>query len=189
MFRRRLTVVVALVVAASTAIAVPTATAGRDRDHHRGDRHGQHHKSDRGKKNVTRAFLVTAAQANLFEIQSGQLARQRGQSAGVRTLGAMLVADHTAELQRLTALARSFGIDVPTSPNAKQRAQLEALRAAAPGEFDALFLDIQRAAHVEAIALYKIAALKAAKPVRVDAVNALPVLGMHLGAVLQLQGH
>jgi putative membrane protein len=184
---RRLTLVVALVAAAVTAIAVPAATAGRDHDDHRGDR-GDHRNHGHGKKSVTRHFLVAAAQSNLFEIQSGQLATQKGQSPGVRELGAMLVADHTAELERLTALAERFGIELPTRPNAKQRAQLQALEAAAPGEFDALFLEVQRVAHVKAIALYRLAALKAAKPVRVDAVNALPVLGIHLGVVMQLQG-
>ena len=163
--------------AALTVVAVPVAMAGGDSERGKDDRRSA----------VNRLFLTAAAQGNLFEIRSGRLATDRGESEGVNALGAMLVSDHKAELGRIRLLASRLGVRLPEAPNAKQRAQIKALAGTSAG-FDAAFLAAQRTAHVESIALYRTAALKGGRAVRVDAVNALPVLGMHLGEVLRMQG-
>jgi putative membrane protein len=136
-----------------------------------------------GNRTDARAFLKAAGPSNLFEIQSGRLAVDRGQSAEVKAIGQMLVADHTAEYRRLRALANRYDVRLPRRPTPRQRQQIETLAGLSGAEFDRAFLEAQAAAHREAIALYRLAALAGPRAIRIDAVNALPVLGMHAGRV------
>lgn len=67
-------------------------------------------------------WLKASIQTDIAEIQGGKLAeRKRSNPAGVK-LARALVADHTTLLKAADKLARHYGIDIPTSPSAKQLA-------------------------------------------------------------------
>jgi putative membrane protein len=159
-------------VLAAMVLAVPATAAAAPQD----------------RSDAARTFLRAATQGNLFEVASGKVARTRGQTEAVRDLGALLVADHSAELTRLRALASRLDVRLPRRPNAAQRQQIAALKGAPPAAFDQAFLAGQRAAHIESIGIYKIGALAGPRSIRVSAVNTLPVLGEHLGVVRLLLG-
>src|SRR3569833_2176255 len=72
------------------AVAAPPEATHRAGDH-RSHGHGDH---PRGPISA-QAFLTKAAQANRFEIVTGQLAQQRAASAEVKALGALFVAHHS----------------------------------------------------------------------------------------------
>jgi putative membrane protein len=62
-----------------------------------------------------RAWLSAAHQANLAEIQVGELAKKKGGSAAVRAAGAMLVTDHVASDTQVTRVAKSLRLTLPSS--------------------------------------------------------------------------
>jgi putative membrane protein len=127
-------------------------------------------------------FLAQAAQANRFEIASGQLTKRRARSRVVRALGKMFVKDHTAALAEGTAVAAKLGIAPPEGVNPKQQATLDALARLKGRRFDRAWLKAQLAAHVEAVALHLRGALNGdTQDVRTLAILALPVVSQHLG--------
>jgi putative membrane protein len=89
--------------------------------------------------------------ANTADIETGQLATERGASAEVRQFGAMLVRDHKAVRQQGRDLAKKLGV-TPTPPaddksavaHAKAMTSLRALKGRA---FDHAFLQHEVAFH------------------------------------------
>ena len=83
--------------------------------------------------------------ANSADIETGQLAAERGSTKAVREFGAMLVRDHKAVRQQGRDLAQRLGV-TPTppadDPSAKAHADAMAtLRSKQGAEFDRSFLD------------------------------------------------
>jgi putative membrane protein len=89
--------------------------------------------------------------ANTADIETGQLAAERGKSHAVREFGAMLTRDHKAVRQQGRDLATRLGV-TPTPPadqsSAKAHAEAMAtLRAKKGADFDRAFLDHEVAFH------------------------------------------
>lgn len=127
-------------------------------------------------------FLAQAAQANRFEIVSGQLAKQRARSRVVRTLARMFVKDHTKALAAGAAVAAKLGITPPAGLNPQQQATVDLLARLSGRRFDRAWLRAQLAAHVQAVALHLRGALNGdTQDVRTLAILALPVVSQHLG--------
>lgn len=99
------------------------------------------------------AFLKAAHQSNLAEIAGGKLAQQKGDSSAVKELGARFVADHTKLDAALSDTASALGVDLPSAPNAQQRALAKKYEAASGRSFDTLFVSTQMTAHMAAMAL------------------------------------
>ena len=163
--------------------AVASAPAST-RDHHRHQAAG--HRSIARDISDAR-FLAKAAQANRFEIETGQLAQQRGRSAAVKELGAMLVRDHTAALAKGAAVAKQLGIPVPEGISPAQQAQVDRLSRLDGRRFDRAWLKAQELAHIQAINLHLRGALYGdSQAVRDLAIDGLPVVTRHLSEVLQI---
>jgi putative membrane protein len=102
-------------------------------------------------------YAARASASDLFEIQSGQLAQEKAQDPDVKALAAMLVTDHrksTADLKAAAAKAQP-AIDVAPALDSEQQANMDALRAAAPADFDRTFLTQQIAGHEKALTLVR----------------------------------
>lgn len=89
--------------------------------------------------------------ANTADIETGQLAADRGASAEVRQFGAMLVRDHKAVRQQGRDLAKKLGV-TPTPPAGDQSAAAHAnamntLRTLKGKAFDHAFLQHEVAFH------------------------------------------
>lgn len=89
--------------------------------------------------------------ANSVDIETGQLAAERGQSKEVRDFGAMLVRDHGMVRQQGRDLARKLGV-TPTPPRpdrgaADHAAAMKRLRALSGTAFDRAFLRHEIAFH------------------------------------------
>lgn len=130
------------------------------------------------------SFVKDAATSGHFEVAAGKLAAERGQSAAIKSLGKMLVDDHTAANQELADIAKARGATVPDAPSAEQQDQLARLREVAPERFDQAFASIAGAmAHRKAIELFEKAAVHANDPaLREFAKSKLPALKKHLEA-------
>src|SRR5258708_19595858 len=60
-----------------------------------------------------RAWLAEAHRANLAEVQVGKLAEKKGGTPAVRSVGAVLVVDHTQFHIQVTRLAHDLGVRLP----------------------------------------------------------------------------
>lgn len=132
------------------------------------------------------AFVNQATQSNTFEIVSSQLALQRSRKAVVRRIAERLIRDHTQAQQQLAAVAAQLGLQVPPpSLNPQQQAIVNQLRGLHGKAFAKAYLQAQVVAHEQAIALFVGFASNDAnpRPLRLLAIQTLPILGEHLGEV------
>jgi putative membrane protein len=102
-----------------------------------------------------RTFLQNAAQGNLAEIQTGQLAATQGSSDSVKMFGQLLVSDHRAAQNSLDSIATAQSIDLPDSADANGQAMYNALQGLSGASFDSAFIRMQVAAHDTAISMYQ----------------------------------
>lgn len=103
----------------------------------------------------TDAFVTNAAISDMYEIQAGEIAQRKGQSATVKEFGKMMVADHTAMSNVMKPLITAAGQTAPTGLDERRKGMIDNLNAAAAGDFDKVYLDQQEAAHNEALALMR----------------------------------
>jgi putative membrane protein len=95
---------------------------------------------------------------NQTEINAGKLAEERASTASAKEFGAMLVRDHTAADQKVTALANEQRINLrEVSADELKKVQIEGdelmrdLRSTGPGDFDRIFAKRMEAAHSKAV--------------------------------------
>jgi putative membrane protein len=125
-------------------------------------------------------FMVAAANSNLFEIQTGQIASGKGTLSDVRELAQHLVMDHTTANNELRALANQKKIILPDSLSEDKRAIRMRLSSESGAAFDKDFINVQITAHDEAISLYERATREIQDPdIRNFAIENLPILQGH----------
>ncbi|WP_300573415.1 DUF4142 domain-containing protein [Phenylobacterium sp.] len=105
--------------------------------------------------NTLDGYVMNAAVSDMYEIEAGRMAQEKGQSAETRELGEMLVNDHTTSSGRLAELARAAGETPPTEMDERRQGLIDNLRAAEGAQFDEVFAEQQVAAHQEAITLHE----------------------------------
>ncbi|WP_299004730.1 DUF4142 domain-containing protein [uncultured Caulobacter sp.] len=132
----------------------------------------------------TEAFVSNAAIGDMYEIEAGKIAQQKGQSAAVKAFGKQIVTDHTALSNAMKPAILASGKPAPTGLDERRKGLIDNLNAAAPADFDKVYLDQQKAAHDEALTLMQgyadhgdDAGLKA------GATKALPKIKAHLDHV------
>ncbi|MGI5164628.1 DUF4142 domain-containing protein [Spirillospora sp. CA-253888] len=99
-----------------------------------------------------KAWMVAARQSGLAEVQAGKLAQAQGTDDEIRSLGKMLVKDHTLADEKLTEAARGLGVELPATPSDKQVAEARTLRKTSGRLFDRDFVAAMAKGHKEAIA-------------------------------------
>ena len=131
--------------------------------------------------------------ANTADIESGQLATERGSTKAVRDFGAMLVRDHSAVRKQGRDLAQKLGV-TPTPPadDASARAHAEAmttLRAKQGADFDRAFLDHEVKFHQDVIDAVNKTLLPAIQNAEVKAlvVKVAPAFEAHRAAAANLR--
>jgi predicted outer membrane protein len=165
-------------------VAAPVAASGGPG--HR-DRSGESRSYGESRLLPARVYLPEAARSNQFEIVTGQLAQERGQSSAVKALGAMFVADHTALLQQGAQVAQQLGITTPTTLDARRQAIVDRLRTVSAARFDAAWLRVQLAAHQQALELNLRAAIRGENAaIRTLGQGALPIITKHFGELLDI---
>lgn len=136
-----------LLIAAVALVAIPALGVARSvRSDHPGHR-------TRVLDDATIVAIFDAA--NTADIETGRLAKERGQSKEVRDFGAMLERDHTHVRKLGRDLAAKLGVTpTPSAGDAGARdhaAALKALRAASKASFDQAFLHHEVAFHKSVI--------------------------------------
>jgi putative membrane protein len=136
-------------------------------------------------------FVPMATSSNLLEIQSSELALQKGSSDQVKQFAQQMITDHTkAGLEMKAALSQREGdLGSPDTLLKEDAAALDRLKNADAGSFDQAYIDLQRMAHDKAVALFQSYASKPDDPtLGAFAQKTLPVLEMHRQHVMQLAG-
>ncbi|MFB4296805.1 DUF4142 domain-containing protein [Actinomadura sp. NTSP31] len=136
-----------------------------------------------------RTWLRDARQADLAEISAGRLAQQKGTTAQIKSLGAMLVQDHTAADGKLTATASRLGVEVPNAPSNVQLQQADDLKRGSGRGFDRDWLSAMIGGHEQTIAKTRTEIAKGSSPeVKNLASSVLPALQKHLANLQKAQG-
>ena len=106
------------------------------------------------KDKASETFLKKAIEGNFAEVSMGDLAQKNGQSQGVRSFGQMLSTDHAAANQKALDAAKGLGMNPPTGPNSKQKADYEKMSKMSGAGFDKMFATHMVADHQKDIAEY-----------------------------------
>lgn len=125
-------------------------------------------------------FFKMAAMSDMFEIQSSQLAMQKATDPKVKEFATMMVKDHTMASAKVKALATKKGMTLPASLDERHMKMLTELKDDSGKEFDESYMNMQEAAHKQAVALFEKTSKDAKDPeVRALATEILPTLNMH----------
>src|SRR5207249_12009446 len=107
------------------------------------------------KDKPSETFLKKAIEGNFAEVSMGDLAQKNGQSDDVKSYGKMLSTDHAAANQKAMDAAKGLGMNPPSGPNAKQKADYDKMSRMSGVNFDKTFATHMVADHQKDIAEYK----------------------------------
>ncbi|XHX76830.1 MAG: DUF4142 domain-containing protein [Stenomitos frigidus ULC029] len=130
---------------------------------------------------VDRQFVVKAAQSDMTEIQTSQLALKRSQNPQVRRFAQQMITHHMQSSNKLKPLAVQKGIALATSIGAENQAMLTQLIKLSGTKFDQAYMSGQAKAHAKTQALYQ-SELKKGQDADVKAFanQGLPIVTAHL---------
>ena len=137
----------------------------------------------------TSDFVQTAAMSDMYEIQAGKLAAEKGQSDAVKQFGQQMVDAHTKTTEELTGIVKTKNIkvDLPAKLDAKHQKLIDDLNSASAESFDKAYARQQVDAHQEAVDLFKKYAGKGDDPdVKQFAEKTLPTIQHHLDEAKKL---
>jgi putative membrane protein len=134
-----------------------------------------------------RSFVDMAASSDMFEIASSKLALERGVGGEVKRFAEQMIADHSRTSAELKVAAGT--LTVPTEMNGKHRGMLATLNEAGIGNPSTrAYVDSQRAAHNEAVALFTAYAQSGEDAkLRAFAQKHLPALRGHLDHIRRIE--
>ena len=138
----------------------------------------------------TPTFVKLVTSSNEFEIQSSELAEEKGQSDQIKEVAAQIIADHTKAAEDLAAALGAGGENAPPEPpmlSPKHEAMISLLEEAEGAAFETLYVDMQAVAHMEAVSLFQTFAKGGDnEAVQAFAAETLPTLVMHLDHVKEI---
>lgn len=103
-------------------------------------------------------FAAKAMASNAFEIQAANIALQKSQNETIKHYAQMMVSDHTAAGEQLTALVQQKNWELGKADDQKYEQMIQQLNDADAASFDQLYADLMAQTHTEAIELFKQAA-------------------------------
>lgn len=130
---------------------------------------------------IDRQFIVKAAQSDMTEIKTSQLALKRSQNAQVRQYAQMMIQQHTQSSNKLKPIAAQKGVTLPKDLGAENQALLNQLTRLSGARFDQAYMSGQAKAHAKTQALYQKELKQGQEPnVRAFANEVLPIVTAHL---------
>ncbi|MBL7881538.1 MAG: DUF4142 domain-containing protein [Chryseobacterium gambrini] len=126
-------------------------------------------------------FADAAAKGGMIEVMVGKLAAMNAESAAVKSLGEMMVKDHSKANDELKKWAMTVGYTLPTAMDADQQKMYDDLKAKKGKDFDKAYTDLMVSDHKEDIAVFKKEASAGSEAsLKSFASNTLPTLEHHL---------
>lgn len=134
-------------------------------------------------------FLHKAAQGNIAEIKTGELAARKGTSPAVKQFGHMMIDQHSAARDKVEALAERKNIELPNAPSEEQQETFNTLQALDGPRFDQAFVAEMVKAHERTLEMLEseIASGRDAET-KALAQELLPTVQSHLREAYRLAG-
>ena len=109
-----------------------------------------------GKAPTTQDFVTEAGTSDMFEVQSNQLAQQKG-GEKEKIFAAKMVADHTKTTADMKAMLSDGKVKAtaPTGMTSSQQSMLDKLKGLNGGDFNKQFWSDQESAHKDAVSLFQ----------------------------------
>jgi putative membrane protein len=108
-----------------------------------------------GQAETPQWFVSTAAQDGMMEVELGDLASAKAQTAEVKKFADRMVTDHSKANSELEGIAKAKSLQVPTKLDAQHQSMVDKLSAKSGAEFDAAYMHHMAAAHAKAVALFE----------------------------------
>jgi len=136
----------------------------------------------------TEALINGVTLTDMYQIQAGKIAETKGQSSGVKDFGKTMVTDHTAMSNQMKHLFAATKTPIPTELGPRGKRMIDALNAAAPADFDKLYLNQQQTAQAAELTLLSgYAEGGESKDIKPAAAKNVPKVQAHLDKVHELQ--
>ncbi|MDO8411459.1 MAG: DUF4142 domain-containing protein [Phenylobacterium sp.] len=135
-------------------------------------------------------FVRLAAQNDMLEIQSSQMAVERAQNAEVKAFAQMMVDAHTKTTRDLKTAVEATGqpLTPPTTADQEVTDELNDLRETAAADFDKAYIDLQVETHQKALNLMQRYAGDGDMPgLQAFAAATAPAIQQHLDQAKALQ--
>jgi putative membrane protein len=134
------------------------------------------------------AFLQDAAMGGRAEVELSNLAQRQANRQEVRDFAQQMVTDHTALNNRVTELASTRGVTLPSQPDTKHRDLLDKLMNMQGADFDNQYIRAMIDDHEQTIRKFEHEAQYGTDPqTRALAQQALPTIRHHLDMAKGLQ--
>jgi putative membrane protein len=128
-------------------------------------------------------FAQKVAMSDMYEVEAGKIANQKGQSPQVKGFGQMMVEAHSKTTEDLKAIIANekLKVDLPTKFDSKHQKLIDDLTAASGADFDKTYAKQQVDGHEEAVKLFDSYAKKGDNAsLKQFAQKTLPVIQDHL---------
>jgi putative membrane protein len=135
-------------------------------------------------------FVQKVAMSDMYEVEAGKIASQKGQSDAVKNFGQMMVDAHSKTTEELKGIVASEAIkvDLPTKLDAKHQKLIDDLNAASNADFDKTYAKQQIDGHKDAVRLFDSYAKKGDNAaLKAFAQKTLPVIQQHLDEAKKLR--
>lgn len=134
-------------------------------------------------------FVVKAGMGGLYEVQAGNLALQKAQSAEVKAFAQRMVTDHGKSNTELSQLATAKGLALPTELDGEMESAVEHLGTLSGAEFDKAYMQHMVPDHEKTVADFDRASTTATDAdLKGWAGKTLPVLQEHLRMAKEVAG-
>jgi putative membrane protein len=124
-------------------------------------------------------FVAAAAQDGMAEVELGKLALSKSNNDDVKQFAQKMVDEHGQANQQLLSIAKSKGLTVPTSLDAKHEAMVKSLSAKSGTAFDRAYAQHMATGHANAVALFESASKSSDPELAAFAQKTLPTLQEH----------
>jgi putative membrane protein len=140
-----------------------------------------HSHMDEGKGGAIDAptFVTKAAQGGLTEVAVSKAADVSSQDPKIKQFAQQMIRDHSKANDELTALAKSKGLQVPTSLDAEHQAIVQKLSNRKGSDFDAAYTKQMKEDHAKTVALFQSGAKSSDPDLAAFAKKTLPTLMEH----------
>ena len=100
-------------------------------------------------------FAMKVAMDGMTEVELGQVALTKAESADVKTFAQKMVDDHSKANDELKTLASTKGVTLPTALGAKERKMIDDMSKLSGADFDRKYMEEMVKGHDKAVALFE----------------------------------
>lgn len=130
------------------------------------------------------SFATKAAVGGMTEIALSKAAQQQATSQKVKDFASMMITDHTAAADKLSVIAKTKGITLPTAPDSTKQNIINNISKKTGKDFDKAYVDQMVKDHEETLDMFKKAQTSVKDTsLRAFFTNTTPVIQKHLDAI------